>query len=294
MPAVTRNQRKNVIAAAKPVVPPHSRFCAETKVLLARCELAQGKENKMRVVLEIFEKINKELPQIIASQNPSNLWINFVSCVFNKINELNDEYSLGNWNEIDKNFVDKFVQELCKAKEFTSNIIRNYGGADIRYNIIKAKNELERFGKMRPRRNIPRVDYTGMDSIEPESEFDGITDIWFDESLWYDSDYEFEEEEDEDDEEEVIRTRWTKIHPELSAEEKTELKKDLSQLIDSHRVKRNVAKVNYTGMDMTQDDEGEIHVAKRWFEDGKVKYIWQSYSLSQANEIGDEDYVDEE
>ena len=52
----------------------------------------------------------------------------------------------------------------------------------------------------RPKRNIPVVDYTGMDTIEPESEDDGITNIWYDNSIHYDSDYEFEEDDDEDDE----------------------------------------------------------------------------------------------
>ena len=38
-------------------------------------------------------------------------------------------------------------------------------------------------------RNIRRVDYTGMDTIEPECEFDGITNIWADETIHYDPDY---------------------------------------------------------------------------------------------------------
>jgi hypothetical protein len=49
-------------------------------------------------------------------------------------------------------------------------------------------------------RNV--VDYTGMDTIEPECEYDGITDIWYDESVWYDSDYVPEDDEDEDEDEE--------------------------------------------------------------------------------------------
>jgi hypothetical protein len=71
------------------------------------------------------------------------------------------------------------------------------------------------------------------------------------------------------------------------------LKEHLSQLVDNHRVRRNVAHVNYAGMDMNEEDVGQIHVNKRCFDDGKVKYIWKSYSLSQANEIEDEDYVDD-
>jgi len=44
------------------------------------------------------------------------------------------------------------------------------------------------------------VDYTGMDTIEPYDEYDGITNIWLDTTVFSDPDYEFEEEEDEDDE----------------------------------------------------------------------------------------------
>jgi hypothetical protein len=38
-------------------------------------------------------------------------------------------------------------------------------------------------------RNLPRVDYTGMDTVEPESEFDGITDIWADTTIDEDPDF---------------------------------------------------------------------------------------------------------
>ena len=299
MPIITRNQFKNTVAA-KALVPStilglsEKLFCAETKVLLARCDSAYGKENKMRVALEIFEKVNKELPEIIASQNQNNLWINFVCCVFNKINQLNDEYNSGDWHEIDKKLLDKFLGELSKAKEFTSEIIRNYNGPYNTDIMIKAKNEHERLSKIRPRRNIKRVNYTGMDMIEPENEFDGITNIWADLTIQGDPDYEFEEDEDDEDDEEEDKTRWAKIHPQLSSKEKSELKQHLTQLVEHHMVRRNIARVNYTGMDMNEEDEGQIHVAKRCFEDGKVKYVWKSYLLSEANEIGDEDYVDEE
>ena len=56
----------------------------------------------------------------------------------------------------------------------------------------------------RPRRNIPIVDHTGMDSVEPEDEFDGITDIWFDHSIDYDPDYVPEEDDELDGEMSVI------------------------------------------------------------------------------------------
>jgi hypothetical protein len=45
------------------------------------------------------------------------------------------------------------------------------------------------------------VDYTGMDTVEPYDEYDEITNIWLDTTVFTDPDYEFEEEEDEDEDE---------------------------------------------------------------------------------------------
>lgn len=66
---------------------------------------------------------------------------------------------------------------------------------------------------------------------------------------------------------------------------------EVNQHIDKLVGKRRVPRVNYAGMDMNNEDEGEIYVNKRWFEDGKVKYIWKKYPLSMANEIDDDDYL---
>ena len=65
-------------------------------------------------------------------------------------------------------------------------------------------------------------------------------------------------------------------------------------LINTQRPKRNIKRVNYAGMDMTSDDEGEICVFKPWFEDGKVIEKCFRRALSQANEFDDEDYIFEE
>lgn len=48
------------------------------------------------------------------------------------------------------------------------------------------------------------VSYVGMDTIEPENEYDGITDIWADTTISYDPDYiPSDDEDDEDDDEEI-------------------------------------------------------------------------------------------
>jgi hypothetical protein len=60
------------------------------------------------------------------------------------------------------------------------------------------------------------------------------------------------------------------------------------------RPQRNIPRVNYAGMDMNEDDKGEVSVFKRWFENGKITYKLEKYPLSQVNEIGDEDYKFEE
>jgi hypothetical protein len=64
--------------------------------------------------------------------------------------------------------------------------------------------------------------------------------------------------------------------------------------INTQRPKRNIKPVNYAGMDMTSDDEGEICVFKSWFEDGKLFEKRFKRPLSLANELDDEDYIFED
>ena len=302
MPVITRNQRNNV-SVVKPTVATVTQpsmlqlanndrtistlFIDKIKTLLANCEREVFKENRMIVALEIYKSINKDLDKIILAEGVKK-WIKFVCIIADKIDEFDSDYRIGEWDNIDKKLVETFIDEINRAKIYTLNIIKNYSEDALSDIVLKTKERFAAFESQRPRRNIKRVDYTGMDSIEPECEF---TDIWFDTTIKEDPDYEFDEDDEDDEDEDQIR--FARVHPELSTEEKNELKEHLSQIVDNHRVRRNVAHVNYTGMDMNEEDVGQIHINKRWFEDGKVKYIWKSYSLSQANEIGDEDYVDD-
>jgi len=257
MPVITRNQNKNAIRVA--VQQPETLFVEDLKnnfvaniyKLLALCESTQGKENKMIVALEIYTNINEMLPELIKTTSVS-FWLSFAATTFNKTTDFINDSKQGHWIDIDKNIVKKFNTEMYKTRNFVINLIKNnWNLSSSNLHVIAAKEEITRMENSRPRRNMPRVNYMGMDSIDSESEFDGIIDI-SDKTIKNDPNYEFEE--DEDDEEEVY-TRWTKIHPQLSAEEKTELKKHLSQLVDNRRVTRNVARVNYKGMDMSEEDE---------------------------------------
>jgi len=56
------------------------------------------------------------------------------------------------------------------------------------------------------------------------------------------------------------------------------------------RPRRNVKRVNYAGMDMNEDDEGEFNVCKIWYENDKVSYKWSKRPLAEVNELYDSNY----
>ena len=291
MTVITRNQAKNKTMTEG------EKFTKTIQSLLSQCELAVGVQNKSKIVLKIYQTINNDLYQILQKEGVSK-WIKFICTCFYKILEFENYFATDDCSKINIKLLEALKGELCKTKEWIVPIITNYCGFEYADFVSKTKKTIADMGTRRSSRNILRVNYTGMDTIEPESE---STDIWADKTFEKDPDYEFEEDEDEDDdeyeeddEEEEEKPKWAKIHPELSANEKTEMKQYITKLADNQRARRNVPRVNYAGMDMNEDDQGKLHVPKRRFEDGRVKYIWQSYSLSEANEIGDEDYVDEE
>lgn len=114
-------------------------------------------------------------------------------------------------------------------------------------------------------RNIPRVNYTGMDTIEPMDEYDSITNIWADETIYYDPDYNPQDDQDYDEDDEEHETT---------------------------RNLRDIPPVDYSGMDMTEDDRGFVYVCKTTWKNRTPTYKMVEYPLSQVNEIGDEDYCD--
>jgi hypothetical protein len=63
--------------------------------------------------------------------------------------------------------------------------------------------------------------------------------------------------------------------------------------IDTARPRRNVPVVDYTGMDMTDDDEGTVSVCQVQWKDRLPTYHWINHPLSQVNELGDQDWCDE-
>jgi hypothetical protein len=68
---------------------------------------------------------------------------------------------------------------------------------------------------------------------------------------------------------------------------------EMYQNIDTARPRRNVPVVDYTGMDMTDDDEGTVSVCQVHWKDRLPTYHWIYHPLSQVNELGDQDWCDQ-
>ena len=59
MPVLTRNQRKNISNDMK------NKFLSNINRTIALCDAAQGKENKMRIALSVYQTINRDFPALI-------------------------------------------------------------------------------------------------------------------------------------------------------------------------------------------------------------------------------------
>jgi hypothetical protein len=126
-------------------------------------------DNNITNVVTLFTFIINNINRII---NNSKIYVDLVALTYNKTISFGNNLKSCIWNYIDNNIIKNFNKSKCEFEE---------------------KPKLNR-----PQRNITRVDYTGMDMIEPLDEFDDITDIWDDLTVDKDPNYEFEEDEDYD------------------------------------------------------------------------------------------------
>jgi len=180
-------------------------FIAKIKKILADCDSAVGKANKMRECKNVMKINGNDLPYLLEKSKlyDKNCWQKYVVTVYNKCIEFDNEYILNNgWPELDQELIREFVSEYQFTKKIVTNHIKSVDintltKEEHKQFVTDAKKAIETAEKGRyRRRNIPVVNYTGMDTIEPECEYDGITDIWYDDSYSYDPDYVPEEEEE--------------------------------------------------------------------------------------------------
>jgi hypothetical protein len=180
MPVITRSQsKKNEMK---------DNFVLSLNKLMLLCSTAKGKENKMRVCLEVFQIVNNNLPELV-KKNKGDVWIRLAATMFNKTTEMNEDERQGGWVYVDKTLSKKFKTELLKCREFTGSYVKANSVLSPKQDIcvFRAVEEIQKMEKSsrprrniarveeaakleysRPRRNIARVDYRGMDTMEPE------------------------------------------------------------------------------------------------------------------------------
>lgn len=207
------------------------RFNLCIRELLDDISIAEGKKNKMIISTKIYRQINNRLENILLCDQ--DCWTKFAATVYNKTTEFNEQVKMNEYDEVDKNVVENFKKEYMKAREFIASFLKDVNNPTILNNdhvaeALKNIKKEEAESSKRPRRNIPVVDYTGMYTIEPYDEYDGITNIWDDDTVWYDSDYnpeddDAEEDDDEEDDDEEDDEKFKRKMPFVAVREKKQV-----------------------------------------------------------------------
>jgi hypothetical protein len=177
-------------------------FARDIKRLLNDIVLAPCMTTKMLISLQIYNRINGEFEKLLQVNFPR--WVKFAATVYNKTSEF--EAQRETYHVVGATLVATFTKSYQKARQFLSSFFKNVRATKSSLIDITQSPYAEMYKNIdlcdfkatqcsRPRRNVPVVDYTGMDTIEPESKYDGITNIWYDESVFYDSDYNPDDDE---------------------------------------------------------------------------------------------------
>jgi hypothetical protein len=217
MPVVTRSQIKNIVSEPEPASKcavsfsitelknrhtiSEACFLKSVNTLLNISNESKDRYTKIWNINIVYDIINRHLEKFL--YNNRLKWIEFAAIAYNKTTQY--EIELGTWKNVNSELVDKFRKSYLNARKFLSEYFKNIKSlfpvndlastpyAELYENIELC--DLNQRRNQRPRRNVPIVNYTGMDTIEPECEDDDITDIWFDETTEYDSDYNPEDDE---------------------------------------------------------------------------------------------------
>lgn len=134
--------------------------------------------DNVRRATELMFFVDQYLPEV---RNLSPSMQRFSKVVYTKVQDLYDQIRTSDIKAKTDEEYKVVVSLITTLQDVEKNIIT----------ILPSDQQVKR------RRNF--VDYTGMDMIEPESEYDGVTNIWFDLTLAEDPDYEPTEDEEDDD-----------------------------------------------------------------------------------------------
>jgi hypothetical protein len=155
-------------------------FIEKQKKILGNLQKAIGKEERMKIALESYKHINGNFAPLLNTLKPE--FISFAATAYNKTTEFYRQLIEGIYDDIDKELVDSFTKEFMNTRTFltfnlinlkkTNPLLIDMNNQHIREaynniegnkeNNIEEKNNIKNNINQRPRRNIPRVDYTGM------------------------------------------------------------------------------------------------------------------------------------
>jgi hypothetical protein len=198
MPVITRNQSKKLTSintirdydvsvvkqSGQKTVPVEyqlsdneSQFVSDIKRLLNKCDLATGKTAKIQVSLQIYNRVNDKLEKLLQTEH--HKWIKFAATVYNKTSEF--EAQRETFKEVGSRLVETFTKTYRKSRKFLANYFKNLRATrpglinltEFPYAEMYKDIDLCDFKAnqcSRPRRNIPVVDYTGMDMTEDDEE----------------------------------------------------------------------------------------------------------------------------
>jgi len=147
--------------------------------------------NNVRVITEIFYALVEwfDLVFVINGVVPTQAIQKLADAIYNRSFVLENQINYGHADKTDE---EKYiVKVLLNQLEETRALFEPY----VTLNMIQNRTA-------RPKRNQAAVDYTGMDTFEPINDYDGITDIYADYTIYEDPNYNPEEDDDQDDDDE--------------------------------------------------------------------------------------------
>ena len=202
---------------------------------LAKFHVFKTESEKMTLALEIFTEINKVIPFMLKNdfngwnKSHSKSWILFAATAYNKADEFMKGFCTDHYDSVESDLVIEFAKCITKTKQMLAEQFKKIKpvtnnspslspfkcSENIDANSIVYQSPFREMYESiyqddknsckieRPKRNVPRVDYIGMDTNEPLGEPNNSKGIWYDNTVKYDSDYipEDDEESDSDDEE---------------------------------------------------------------------------------------------
>lgn len=178
--------------------------------LLELHQRVTGIEAKMQIITYMFDKMNEDDCLEILLLGRLEKWITFGKTVYKKTSEYEKQRIKGEFTQ--------GVKDLSIAEKFIASYTKTRENLKILFTMLNEKEFLETYKSIpetkqlnkknidtsnsfnikkddivkkveRRKRNVPVVDYTGMDVVDPPDENDHTFDIWVDNSIKYDPDY---------------------------------------------------------------------------------------------------------